>query len=149
MQAHARAMIREVKEAASAPHGERVVGIQTEEPHTGLSLVLDVEAHVELGERGDARQIRQATRHHALHAERYDTHPRRPVVLLDLEGRRHECAQFRRGNGPMREQEVAPALPHEPRAARHRPGPVFCLGQRRMHVEIVLTNHQRVREIRR
>ncbi len=132
---HARVEVGKMIRGASGQHGGPAGGIQTEEKHAWLALRSHVGSAVEFGQGGHPRQDWHSPRADR-HKKRRDADPRVAIEGIELEAPGNQWPERRCGNPPVREQEVAPDLRHDPRAAGQRPGPVIGLAEQGIHLRL-------------
>ena len=101
-----------------------VVHVEAEEEDARAAPVGHVGAHVELGEARRAHHGRAPSEAHRLHAEGNHPNERPAFEEVGLERCRYQPAGDVRVEGPVREEELVPALADDPAAGRERPGPV-------------------------
>ena len=127
---HLRKEIRQVKSKARRPNSNPIRGIQTEKPHAGLSIARHIRAHIQFRKTRKPRH-RQPCRAYA--HPTCETAPRQATPVRQTY-RSSSCAGISGRNvlhrhRPMREKQIVPHLPHDPRAARQRPRPVLRMLQ--------------------
>ncbi len=118
---HVRREVGKVHDRARNSDRERIGGVEAEEEHAGPIPEPDVRADIELGERRQPRQCRNAARRHVRHPERHDSDPCLSIEQIDLERCRNLRPELRDVDRPVREQQVVPGLRHQPRRGGHRP----------------------------
>src|ERR1700722_15141233 len=119
--AHACDEIGEMEPGTSDRDGDRVCGVEAEEPDAGFAAVRDIGAHVEFGECGERRQRRRGAQAHARHAEGNHADPGFALKRVDFEWGGDEWTQSRNIDSPVREEQIVPGLRHDPRTRRDRP----------------------------
>lgn len=72
---HVRLVVRQVKPSPRSPDCQRIGGVETEEPHTGFPVALDIEAHIEFGEGRNPREVGKWAAHHPGHPKWDDANP--------------------------------------------------------------------------
>ena len=115
---HLRDVVRQSIQPAPADHDRPGCSIQAEEPHAGFAVSFDVCPQIELGKRGEPREIRKSAFHHPAHAKGHETYPRRAVELLDVELTRHDFPKRRRRHPVVNESQIQPRLPPCPPPVR-------------------------------
>ena len=115
-------VVRQAEADARADHGERVRGVQREEPDAGHIAVADVGAEIELELIADPRQCGKQRRAHARDPEGGDPDPRPIIEHLEVESGWQQRSHEARLDGPVQEHEVAPALVQDRGAVRTRMG---------------------------
>jgi len=102
-------------------YGEGIRGIEAEKPDAWLAVGDDVGSDVQLGEGGNPGEGWSAAETHTGHAERNNTNPGKAGKGVYFKARRNSSAQGLLRDGPMREEEIVPALRHDPWAGWQRP----------------------------
>src|SRR6185437_8245453 len=133
---HVRPVVRQVEENTRGGDGEGVRGIQRKKVHAGLVCmpVADVRAQVELGELPRAGNLREGPHADLVHPERNDADPGGAVEGVDHQAFRQQMRQIHGRNGPVRKQQVVPALGHDPRRLWHGPRTMFGGRQDPIHL---------------
>ena len=115
---HGGVVVRQVKDRPRTEDGRPAPRLEAQEPHPGQALVADVGPDVRLGERAEPGDRGHPARGHVGHHERDDADPGHSVEELELEAR--DVGQETRGDRgldrPVREQQVEPAHPKQPRS---------------------------------
>src|SRR5579884_710602 len=122
--AHLRMVVRQPVEPLGALHRHRARRVEREEPDARLGVTGDVRPHVQLRERGEARQRREPAQPEVREQERRDAEPGAALVRIELQRRRDELAQRARLHAPVQEREVEPGLRVRPGPLRRGPRPV-------------------------
>lgn len=117
---HVRKPVRKAVERPPGRDEERARGVEAQKPHAWHAADADVRADVQLGDRTESELARRRRRPCSEHAKRDDRRPCLPSVEVRLDpgwqtSRERPCI-----NGPVCEEEVAPALGQEPRGFRRR-----------------------------
>lgn len=115
-------------DAARDGHGEQIGGIEGKEvdsqrPGVGIA---HVGAEVEFGKTAGAGNRRHAAELDAVHPEGDHAEPCRALKCIHLQALREEARHLRRGNPPVRKEEIVPALGHGPAAGGQWPRPLRC-----------------------
>src|SRR5581483_3706900 len=127
---HARVEVRQAICAASDLDRETAGRVEAEEPDARAVAREHARPHVQLEERGDARERQHPARTEVREAERHDADPGVAVVRLDLELRRDVLGNGVHGDAPVSEEQVLPCLRAPPAARRDRPGAVLRVLER-------------------
>lgn len=102
-----RVKIREGMQQTGTADSCQIVGVQTEEINTGLTVVGDVRSNVNFGDI-DTETTRQSPGSNIDIQERNDRNPGRTVVFLNSERRWYPTGEILARNGPVDEEELAP-----------------------------------------
>ena len=130
-------MIGQMKKPPRGPNGEGIRRIQTQKPNARLAVALDIQTHVQLGERREPRKIWKRPAHDARHSKWHDADPRCPVIFLDVEAVGNERAEKCGGDWIMGEEEIVPTLPPRPGCRRNRPRSMIDTSQCRVHAIMI------------
>lgn len=106
-----------MESAPSEFHRDPLGRIETEEPDAGEVAMPDICPHVDLREPAQRPESRQATWRDVFHEERHDADVRLAVEGVDVEPRWDQAPERPDVDPPMREEQVTPAHPHDPRPA--------------------------------
>src|SRR5271157_5925916 len=121
-QLHGSLPVRQAIKHARTPHRRQIAGVQAKEIHAGFPVARDVGAHVDFGKMREPWQRGHSRRPQMIDPEWRDRHPRALLVSVEREHLRHERANHLWRQSVVQEQQVVPALGHDPRRHRRRPG---------------------------
>src|SRR5215211_508412 len=111
--------VRQVEGGAGEADGEAVVGVQGEKPDARPVPGRDVGAEVDLRKVREPGDGGQEMGPYARHVEGHDADPGPAFEGVDAESGRHERPEILRLDGPVHEEQVPPAHPHDPAFGRH------------------------------